>query len=399
MGKASVESAIEKIRGSLPRSRANARTVAALTDNPGCTRRRIVDAAGVRAYELAERLGHAVTRGQSPFAITSGNRFEYRLKQGSDYALLIEALEPFIDLPKSGLRSVDLGKKKGKRIGVPWLEERARETDKVLTKIARGDKDAPHIVDHPVLVFDLAGADVFLEPDALAFRTGQELQLVEIKSYPIIDGQADPAKVSATSGQAAVYVLALRATLQRLGFNPDMLRWSVILVAPKNFGRTPVAHEIPLRKKSMALQRVLGAAPRADELIGDLPKRFTLDVDCGNGNSKGAAGREKLDHAMRALGMLYVPECLSSCDLARYCRHQAIVDDNPARLGRTARDNLAGVPSLGDALRLATQGPRSNEKAIADVADALRVAHAALIRARKMAPGTAPPKSKRGKAR
>lgn len=399
----SLESALSLIRGSLPRARANARTVAALTDNPGCTRRRVIDAAAIPAYELAAQLGYPVTRGQSPFAITNGNRFEYRLKEGSKYSLLVEALKPFIDLPTDGLRWIDLGKKKGQRIGVAWLESRARQTEEVLAKIARGDADAPHIVDHPVLVFDLAGADVFLEPDALAFRVGRELQLVEIKSYAIIDGQADPAKVSATAGQSAVYVLALRATLRRLGFDPDMLRWSVILVAPKNFGRTPVAHEIPLRKKSMALQRVLGSAPRAEEILGELPRGFTLDVGCKGGETE-AAHPQKLDRAVRALSMLYVPECLSTCDMGRYCRHQALIDDDPARLGRTARDNLAGVPTLDDALRLAREGVRPSERALADVAEALQEAMAALTRARSLAPDTVPsmsgkasvrPKSKR----
>ena len=89
-----------------------------------------------------------------------------------------------------------------------------------------------------MLRFDLAGVTVNLEPDALAFRIGEKLELVEIKSYPIIDGQADPAKLSSTAGQTAVYHMALRATLERLGFDPEILVWSVILVAPKNFGRT-----------------------------------------------------------------------------------------------------------------------------------------------------------------
>ena len=38
-------------------ARANARSVAALTGNPGCARRRVIDAAAVRPHELAEKLG------------------------------------------------------------------------------------------------------------------------------------------------------------------------------------------------------------------------------------------------------------------------------------------------------------------------------------------------------
>jgi len=390
-------STLDVIRGSLDPARASVRTVAALTDNPGCTRRRVIDAARIRAYELAEALGHPVTRGQSPFAITSGNRFEQRLKGGSDYKLLVEVLRPFVELPDTGLKVVDLGHAKRIQIGQAWIEARAKQTDEVLTQIVRGDSEAPHIVDHPVIVFDLAGTPVHLEPDALAFRVGKQLQLVEIKSYAIIDGQADPAKVSATGGQSAVYVLALRAALARLGFDPDILRWSVILVAPKNFGRAPVAHEVPLRKKAMALERVLRNVPRTDALLAELPEDFTLDVDPDRALSP-AARRTRLQQAVSQLEMRYVPECLSSCDMARCCREQARAEDHPARIGRAAHDTLAGVETLADALRLATHGPRADEHQLADVAEALQTAHRAIERARALAPAACklvPPKDKR----
>lgn len=375
---------IEQIRGSLERARANARTVAALTENPGCGRRRVIDAAGIKAYELAAALGHGVIRGQSPFAITTGNRFERRLKD-SDYTLLAEALKPLVDLSTEGLRSANMGRAPGQRVGEKWLRARAKMTEDALAKIARGDDDAPHIVDHPILIFDLAGTPVFLEPDALAFRVGGELELVEIKSYAIIDGQADPSKLAATAGQSAVYLLALRATLEKLGFDPNILRWSVILVAPKNFGRFPVAHRIPLRKKGMALERVLGSLPRTDAMLVDLPKHYTLDVIKGS-RAEDADQRDELDRALKRLPMLYVPECLASCDMARYCRDQAIATDDPARLGRAARDNLAGVRTLADALRLAVEGPGPTERHLADVAEGLHNAHEALRRARARAP-------------
>jgi hypothetical protein len=387
------ERALATIRGSLEKGRANARSVAALTDNPGCTRRRVLDAANVKSYELAERLGFPVTRGQSPFAITTGKRFEDRLKERSDYKLLVEVLQPFVQLPAEGLSIVDLDRDvKGR--GTTRLDERARRTDEVLVKVARGDAGAPHIVDHPVLVFDLAGTNVYLEPDALAFRVGNKLELVEIKSYAIIDGQADPSKLAATAGQSAVYVLALRATLARLGFDPALLASSVILVAPRNFGRTPVAHRVPLQKKLAALQRVLRSVPKTSVVVKDLPKGFTLDVD-PKASMTEEKRRDALEAAVRTLPMLYVPDCLAGCDMARFCREQAIVDDDPARLGRSARDNLAGVHTLSDALRLATRGPRADEPHLAAVADALQGAHRALVRARTTAGMTAPKRGAR----
>lgn len=391
--------ALAEIRGSLKPARANARSVAALTDNPGCSRRRIIDAAGVRAFELAERLGRPATRGQSPFAITSGNQFEYRLKAGSDYALLAGALAKYVTLPEKPTVA-DLGAAKGVTPGEPALRARAAKTDRVLEAIASGDAYAPHIVDHPVLVFEIAGTSVFLEPDALAFRVGTKLELVEIKSYPIIDDQADPAKLSATAGQSAVYLIALRATLSRLGFDPELLTPSVILVAPLNFGRKPTAHRVPLKKKMMALERVLRAIPRTDAVLDrlTLPRGFTFDVD-PRGTLSDAKRDAALDGAVRRLPMLYVPECLSACDMAKYCRHQAIVEDDPSRLGRAARDSLAGVPTLADALRLATRGPRPDEGHLGDVADTLQNAYRALERARGFAPksaGIGPAGAKKG---
>jgi hypothetical protein len=93
---------------------------------------------------------------------------------------------------------------------------------------------------------------------------------------------------------------------------------------------------------------------------------------------------------------LYVPECVQNCDMAKFCRWEAWEHDDPARLGRDARDNLAGVHSLADALRLATAGPSTGEEELADVAEALGDAYAAIQRARARVPtaGVTPPPPK-----
>lgn len=360
---------------------ASARAVAALTQNPGCTRRRVIDAAGIPAHVLAERVRFPSTRGQSPFAITSGNTFEEQLKGRSNYEGLAAALRPFVDLPSEGLIVSDLNDVGRYEDPVAWKDARVAKTDDVLSKLARGDADAPHIVDHPMLIIDLSGTSVYLEPDALAFRVGSDLELVEIKSYPIIDGQADPSKVSATAGQSAVYILALRATLQRLGFDPGVLRWSVILVAPRNFGRQPTAHRVPLRKKAMSISRVLNGATSMSDVLADLPEDLTLDV-CEDGSDLSDADASETARRLEMIPCLFVPECLSSCDLAAFCREQAIRDDSPSRLGRQVRDMLGGVERLNDALVLAEADPSSVDEQFRDVAESLQSAMGALRRAR-----------------
>src|SRR5439155_13931112 len=123
-----------------------------------------------------------------------------------------------------------------------------------------------------------------------------------------------------------------------------------------------------------------------------LPDALTFDVDPG-GALDGDSLRAALTVAVSSVDAFYVPECMQTCDMAKFCRNEAWGNDAPARLGRDARDNLAGVHSLADALRLATSGPRVSEEGLADVAEALGDARTALQRARARVPtaGVTPP--------
>lgn len=374
---------VARVRGSLPAARANARTVAALTANPGCTRRRVLDAAAVATWKLVERLGHESNRGQSPFAIVTGDRFEYRLKKGSSYKLLVEALSKFVEFDIDNLRVENLAAGIRAPVGEPRLLARAAKTETELRAIVTGAPEANDLLDHPVLVFDLAGTPVFLEPDGLACRVDGQLELIEIKSYAIIDDQADPDKLSSTAGQAAVYLLALRATLERMGLSPDLVRPSVILVAPRNFGRSPTAHRVPLKKKVMALERVLRAVPKTGQVLASLPEGFTLDVDPG-GHLAGSRRQKAHADAVTQLPMLYVPECLNRCDMAQFCRQQAVEGSDPSLLGRPARDGLAGVDSLEAALSLARDQAEVPD-GLEDAAEGLKRAYDAIERARARA--------------
>ena len=71
---------LDRIRGAIAPRNHNARTIAALTGNPGCARRAVLDAAGVDKQRLAAHVGFPASFGQSPFAITRGNAFEAQVK-------------------------------------------------------------------------------------------------------------------------------------------------------------------------------------------------------------------------------------------------------------------------------------------------------------------------------
>ena len=72
------------------------------------------------------------------------------------------------------------------------------------------------LLDHPMLALDVAGSAAFLEPDAVVVHPDGGWTVVEIKSFPMLDGSADPAKVGAAARQSAVYVLALEEVAARL---------------------------------------------------------------------------------------------------------------------------------------------------------------------------------------
>src|SRR5258705_13686314 len=71
---------LDRIRGTVAPRNHNARTIAALTSNPGCGRRGLMDAAGGNKGAVAGQLGFPSGFGQSRFAIARGNAFEAQVK-------------------------------------------------------------------------------------------------------------------------------------------------------------------------------------------------------------------------------------------------------------------------------------------------------------------------------
>ncbi|MBM2618900.1 hypothetical protein JIG36_25400 [Actinoplanes sp. LDG1-06] len=330
---------LDRLRGTGPGKRHNARTVAALTGNPGCSRRAVLDAAGVDKVRLAEHIGFPGSFGQSRFALARGNAFEAMLK-ADDCALLRSTLGAYV----GGYE--DLGADED-----GTLSARHARTRALLLDASEG------LVDHPLLTLEVAGQTVFLEPDLIAYQTGAQLQVVEIKSFAIIDGQADGTAVSAAAVQAAVYVLALR---QLLG--DDRVSHEVVLVCPENFSLQPVAVVLDVRKQLSTLRRQLSRLASVSALVESLPEALSFDL---------AQPPAAVVAALSAVDARYAPECLSSCELSVYCRHEAA--GSTSALGRPVRDALGGVATIDEALALAS-GAASPTPDQAEAAALLRAA-------------------------
>ncbi|WP_406286470.1 hypothetical protein [Embleya sp. NBC_00896] len=359
-----IATTLEQLRGELPTRNHNARTVAALAANPGCARRGVLDAAGIEKTVLADRLGFPARYGRSPFAIGRGNVFEARVKADGGRELR-RLLAETLGADPDGGELVDVDDESR---GRPSREERVARTREALARAARGDGDACAILDHPLLPLDVAGQRAYLEPDAMACRVAGRLYVVEIKSFAIIDGSADPGKLASAARQAAVYVLALRRLARELGLDEDIVATDIVLVCAQDFSNRPVAAVLDVRRELATTRRRLARLSGVEELLGELPGGLTFDID---GDARGAA--------VARVPAAYVPDCLSACELALFCRDEARTcgtgGGTVGTLGTSVRGALGGIEDIGTALALA-DGTRAAEPGQEDVARLLRRAEA-----------------------
>ena len=224
------------------------------------------------------------------------------------------------------------------------------------------------LLDHPLLTMDMAGAPVFLEPDLIVCDGAGNLTIVEVKSFAVIDGQADSAKVAAAAIQSAVYALALRQTLEDLGFDPDLVPGTAVLVCPRDFTNQPVATTMDIRKHLAVVSRQLARMRRIESLVAELPSDWSLDLAL---DASGTAHRpaDEIVEALADLRARYVPGCLSTCELATFCRAGA--RDATATLGSGVREHLGGIDSVSTVLAV-TAGVNSQAEVEVDAASLLR---------------------------
>ncbi|MBA3489475.1 MAG: hypothetical protein H0T78_08010 [Longispora sp.] len=273
--------------------RYTARTITALTTNPGCDRRGLLDAAGVDKAAFAVQLGFPTSFGQSRFAISRHNAFVERLCADGHRQLL-----ELIELPDAKVLDIDL-------------------------------------------VLDIAGQSVSLTPDPVLVQDHGCLRVVMIRSFAVIDGQADAGKVDTAAQHAVVFTLALR----RSGYEPTH---DVLLVCPQNFSNRPAVHRIDIRRQLGVLERQLTRLTPAARHLARL-----------------AAG-ECAEEAAPLIEAMYAPACLTACEMAGYCGEEARARGALDALGRSVRDTLGGLDTIDDVLSLAAGVASTEHSEIAE---------------------------------
>ncbi|MGW2316200.1 hypothetical protein ACWDBP_30440 [Streptomyces sp. NPDC001233] len=330
---------LAELRGpDVPAKALDARALAALAANPGCARRALLDGAGVDKARLASALGAPSGFGQSQFALTRGNAFEARVKAdgGAELLRLAHArLDPGAE-PPAGAAVPDLT--------AHGPEGRTARTALALREATRAGGWT--LLDHPMLALDVAGSLAFLEPDAVVVHPDGSWSVVEIKSFPMLDGSADPAKVGAAARQSAVYVLALEEVAARLTREeaPARVRHQVLLVCPKDFSNLAAASAVDVRKQRAVTARQLARLTRIEDIAEALPEGTCFAPD---------RSAEELTAAVAAVPASYAPECLSACELAFHCRERSRETGAVTRLGRPLRAELGGLTTVEDVLAAA----------------------------------------------
>ncbi|WP_107103716.1 MULTISPECIES: hypothetical protein [unclassified Streptomyces] len=341
----------------------DARALAALAANPGCRRRALLDGAGVDKSALAAKLGSPAPFGQSQFAIVRGNSFEAKVKADGGRELL-----RLIGVEEPGAVSVP-------DLAAAGPEGRVARTALALREAT--DAGTWTLLDHPLLALEVAGSPVYLEPDAVVVRPDGGWTVVEIKSFPMVDGAADASKVGAAARQAAVYVLALEGVAART--EGARVAQSVLLVCPKDFSNVPTASVVDVRKQRSVTRRQLARLTRIDEIADALPEGTSFDV--------AERSAEELTAAVESVPHQYAPECLAACELAFHCRSRSREAGAVETLGRSVRGELGGLTTVG-AVLAAARGEEGDpeDPAVA----ALRRARALRQEALASAPARAP---------
>jgi hypothetical protein len=339
---ATAQAALDRLRGrALPKNH-DARTISALAANPGCARRALMDAAGVDKQRVAAHTGFPAPFGQSRFAIVRGNAFEVQVKENGA-AQLLTLLRDLLELDVSEVGYADFNDVGGNSSA----EMRHLHTRHVLTA---PDQPGRTLLDHPLLRLKVGGRHAYLEPDLIALRLDGTFHVIEIKSFAVIDGQADPGKVAAAAIQSAVYVRALRDLVAEAGGDPAAVSHATILVAPRDFSSQPTAASLDVRRQLGVLDRQLSRIASIEDLLAQYPDTLTFDLDPDpQGRPRRPAA--ELTAAIGQVAANYAPECLATCELCFLCRDEA--GGTTGALGKPVREDLGGIEYVAQARSLA----------------------------------------------
>ena len=334
---------IQYLRDGAPRQSANVRALARFAATSACPTARLGFAARVDLDRLLVGTRYEAPFGQSPFAFRRGNRFEEGLRR--------DGHKPILALLHEGLgystTSAIVSNLRDGRPTVAKLEARATATSNLVRSILAGAKKAPNLIDGAVLGREIGGIRSFFEADAVAANFDLPIHAGEVKSFPTVDGQADPEKLGAAIAQVAIYILLLRELVDRLGGDPDRVSTHALIITPRNTGLQPTMTVKSVGREVDRAKRILDSVPRAEDVVADVPTGTPTFGSMLPG--RGRSDTERVDNAMclvDAVGNSYQPGCLSTCGFSKLCRERAHRRGDLVRFGGQFGRTLPGVNTI-----------------------------------------------------
>jgi hypothetical protein len=349
--------------------------LASFAEHASCPTAGLGFATGVDFDRLVGGTDFASPFGQTPYAFARGRRFEAYVKEaGKDgickYGPLLELLRDELGYNVKDARTVNLRREYSR--DKSGLVQRAQRTRELLAQIARGDKDAPNFIDGAVLTATVAGRTAHYETDGIAFRLGEQLRIIEIKSFPVVDGQADPQAVGSALDQGALYVLLVRRTLADQGIADDLISDELVLICPVNVGLKPGLNLRTVAARIKRMKMLLDAAPSWDEVD---PKDAAEAENFKHVMPEAGSEKERIG-ALAAIcdkvGTEFSDAC-QGCGIYRFCRERAFTADAVSIGGHMLERELAGITSLRRAAELADgEAAAAEEEAAAEQLRRLR---------------------------
>lgn len=341
----------------------NARGITASLEVPGCVRRAVFDATGMPLDRFAPLLGCPPGE-QAAHAFRRGNQFEARVME-NNAAELIGLLRTRLGLAIEQVRVVDVSAEQVQSdhgVHRRHLNRlRVRLTRQHLVRMIAGAPGAPTLIRHAMTTLEVGDRTAYLEQDALAVVANGAVHVVEMKSFPQLDGRADPVKADAARRQSAVYALSLIEAMRALGLPEAAVSMNALLVIPENFSLNPVAHIVDLRRQVNRLRTQLARQPRDVDLVALLPEGAALpDLRAlPESGAARAAAEAAVREVVSALPCQFGDGCMS-CPAFAFCRAEAQRTDAVAQLGTAVVNACGSVPTVSSALALA-RGERPPE--------------------------------------
>ena len=326
-------------RGSLGAQEPGARGLEHMARNRQCLRLAAITIAAISPAEVSEKIyGITVSEGLSPFAIRRGDRFEAALFEDG-----CKRLRRMYET--AGRLSADSTTFQDMSVSHPGitpsaLKARLEASQDLVRRRASGEKGLPNILVKPRLVVSVMGHDYPCEPDALVACDDDLLwRVVEIKSYADRWSSTDVSKTGSACRQSAVGIMALQQALDSgtSGLEAEEL---ADLIFAKPATNWPTLNVMSLQGE---LENLRGAISGADLMSEEIVNIL---------------GDRKLDQegVIDSIPNNPCSGCADHCPLWDQCRGKLIEQGDPVLLGDGARELMARLGSLDQALSLRDQG-------------------------------------------